>query len=45
MTPRHLTSSDGTRFRDLNGNGVMDPYEDPRRTMHRTTLAGTEKVA
>ena len=30
MTPRHLTSSDGTRFRDLNGNGVMDPYEDPR---------------
>ncbi|MBT9607400.1 glycoside hydrolase family 3 N-terminal domain-containing protein [Microbacterium sp.] len=30
MTPRQLTSSDGTRFRDLNGNGVMDPYEDPR---------------
>lgn len=28
--------------------GVMHrvvPYEDPRRTMHRTTLAGTEKVA
>lgn len=24
------TDSDGTRYRDLNGNGVMDPYEDPR---------------
>jgi beta-glucosidase len=30
MTPRHLTAPDGTRFRDLNGNGVMEPYEDPR---------------
>ena len=30
MTPTFLTASDGTRFRDLNGNGVMDPYEDPR---------------
>lgn len=26
-TARH---TDGTTFRDLNGNGVMDPYEDPR---------------
>lgn len=22
--------TDGTAYRDLNGNGVMDPYEDPR---------------
>lgn len=28
--PRTLTSPDGTAFRDLNGNGVMEPYEDPR---------------
>ena len=27
-------SSDGVPYRDLNGNGVMDPYEDPRRTPH-----------
>lgn len=25
-----LTAPDGTEFRDLNGNGVLDPYEDPR---------------
>ena len=25
-----LISADGTVFRDLNGNGVLDPYEDPR---------------
>ena len=25
-------ASDGTLYRDLNDNGVMDPYEDPRRT-------------
>ena len=24
------TTGDGVRYRDLNGNGVMDPYEDPR---------------
>ena len=24
------TAQDGTRFRDLNHNGVLDPYEDPR---------------
>ena len=23
-------TADGTRYRDLNGNGRMDPYEDPR---------------
>ncbi|MEV8311146.1 glycoside hydrolase family 3 N-terminal domain-containing protein [Streptomyces flavidovirens] len=28
--PRVLTASDGTLFRDLNGNGIMEPYEDPR---------------
>ncbi|MEV7521480.1 glycoside hydrolase family 3 N-terminal domain-containing protein [Streptomyces sp. NPDC091371] len=28
--PRILTAPDGTEFRDLNGNGVMEPYEDPR---------------
>ena len=25
------TSEEGVAFRDLNGNGRMDPYEDPRR--------------
>ncbi|WP_022879619.1 glycoside hydrolase family 3 protein [Microbacterium sp. B19] len=28
-SPRFLTAPDSTRFRDLNGNGVMDPYENP----------------
>lgn len=36
MTPRPAiadvrTEPDGTSWRDLNGNGVLDPYEDPRR--------------
>ncbi|MFN2318852.1 MAG: glycoside hydrolase family 3 protein [Dermatophilaceae bacterium] len=26
-----LTSPEGVEFRDLNGNGVLDTYEDPRR--------------
>ncbi|HEX7306512.1 glycoside hydrolase family 3 protein [Lentzea sp.] len=30
MRPVRLTSEDGVEFRDLNGNGVLDPYEDPR---------------
>ena len=30
MKPEYLVSADGALFRDLNGNGVMDPYEDPR---------------
>ena len=30
MGPVRLTSPDGVEFRDLNGNGVLDPYEDPR---------------
>ena len=36
-SPRFLTAPDGTRFRDLNGNGVMDPYEDPRRSVEERT--------
>ncbi|MAP63500.1 MAG: beta-glucosidase [Microbacterium sp.] len=31
------TAPDGTRFRDLNGNGVMDPYENPRLTLEQRT--------
>ncbi|MFG2328093.1 glycoside hydrolase family 3 protein [Streptomyces sp. NPDC048604] len=27
--PRTLTAPDGTVFRDLNGNGTMEPYENP----------------
>ena len=27
---RWSTSEDGVSFRDLNGNGELDPYEDPR---------------
>jgi len=30
MEPVRLTSADGVAYRDLNGNGVMDPFEDPR---------------
>lgn len=33
----HLLEEDGVRFRDLNGNGRLDPYEDPR-------LSVTERV-
>lgn len=29
-----LVTEQGVRFRDLNGNGVMDPYEDRRRSSH-----------
>lgn len=28
---RRLTTPDGVEFRDLNGNGRLDPYEDPTR--------------
>jgi beta-glucosidase len=32
MTPRTFsTAADGTPYRDLNHNGAIDPYEDPRR--------------
>lgn len=38
MTPASfLHAPDGTRFRDLNGNGVMDPYEDPRLSAEERT--------
>ncbi|ALX66785.1 glycoside hydrolase family 3 protein [Microbacterium sp. XT11] len=37
MTLHLRTSSDGTRYRDLNGNGVMDPYEDPRLSPEERT--------
>ena len=30
MEPVKLTSPEGVEFRDLNKNGRMDPYEDPR---------------
>ncbi|WP_245851262.1 glycoside hydrolase family 3 protein [Brachybacterium vulturis] len=35
--PRLVDSVDGTRYRDLNGNGVMDPFEDPRRSPEERT--------
>ena len=33
MEPVRLTSPEGVEYRDLNGNGQMDPFEDPRRTV------------
>ncbi|WP_323095827.1 glycoside hydrolase family 3 protein [Intrasporangium sp. YIM S08009] len=30
MRPETSTTDDGVTYRDLNGNGRMDPYEDPR---------------
>ena len=30
MRPELSTTEDGIAYRDLNGNGRMDPYEDPR---------------
>jgi beta-glucosidase len=30
MQPTRLTSADGVEYRDLNRNGRMDPFEDPR---------------
>ncbi|MFE0643142.1 glycoside hydrolase family 3 protein [Streptomyces sp. NPDC058877] len=36
--PRTLQAPDGTVFRDLNGNGIMEPYENP-------TLSVSERVA
>jgi beta-glucosidase-like glycosyl hydrolase len=30
MEPARLTSPEGVEYRDLNGNGRMDPFEDPR---------------
>jgi beta-glucosidase len=38
MTDLHLsTAPDGTLYRDLNGNGIMEPFEDPRRTPEERT--------
>ncbi|WP_257007820.1 glycoside hydrolase family 3 protein [Brachybacterium alimentarium] len=48
--PRLLSDSEGTRYRDLNRNGVMDPFEDPRLTPEERTedllsrLSHEEKV-
>lgn len=48
--PRFLSDSEGTRYRDLNRNGVMDPFEDPRLTPEERTedllsrLSHEEKV-
>ena len=33
MQPQRLVSDEGVEFRDLNGNGELDPYEDPRLTV------------
>ena len=38
MTTEHLTTADGVRFRDLDHDGVMAPFEDPR-------LAPEDRVA
>src|SRR4051812_39180768 len=32
MTRKSALSPEGIRYRDLNGNGVLDPFEDPRRS-------------
>jgi beta-glucosidase len=37
LAPEFLRAPDGTVFRDLNGNGIMDPYENP-------ALPATERV-
>ncbi|MGX1161398.1 hypothetical protein RKD54_002307 [Pseudarthrobacter sp. SLBN-100] len=37
MSLRTLTAPDGTTFRDLNHNGTMEPYEDPRLTPDERT--------
>ncbi|WP_438354227.1 glycoside hydrolase family 3 protein [Microbacterium sp. CJ88] len=37
MTPTTSTAPDGTVYRDLNGNGVLDPFEDPRLTPEERT--------
>ncbi|WP_370655340.1 glycoside hydrolase family 3 protein [Microbacterium terrisoli] len=37
MNPKYKVSTDGVRYRDLNGNGVMDPFEDPRLSPQERT--------
>jgi beta-glucosidase len=38
MRPVRLTSSGGVRYRDLNRNGRMDPFEDPRLPVEERVL-------
>ena len=38
MSRNRSVTPDGVEYRDLNGNGVLDPYEDPR-------LSHEERVA
>ncbi|GAA2738102.1 glycoside hydrolase family 3 N-terminal domain-containing protein [Pedococcus aerophilus] len=35
MQPARKTSPDGVEYRDLNGNGRMDPFEDPRLSVEQ----------
>lgn len=37
MSSVHALSADGVRYRDLNRNGVMDPFEDRRLTPEQRT--------
>jgi beta-glucosidase len=37
MTLTTRTDADGTVYRDLNGNGVLDPFEDPRLSAEERT--------
>ncbi|SIT67577.1 glycoside hydrolase family 3 protein [Microbacterium sp. RU33B] len=37
MTSSSRTAPDGTAYRDLNGNGVLDPFEDPRLSPQERT--------
>lgn len=37
MIPTTITAADGTPFRDLNHNGTMEPFEDPRLTPEERT--------
>ena len=50
MRSHASTTDDGVRYRDLNHNGRLDPYEDPRLTPEERTadllsqLSLSEKV-
>jgi hypothetical protein len=50
LTRSTAINSDGVTYRDLNGNGVMEPYEDPRRRSEERVadllprLSAAEKV-
>lgn len=45
MSATFSTAPDGTRYRDLNGNGVMDPYEDPRLSPEERTEDLLERLS